>query len=147
MAAGGETWRQEAAVRRDFVVVHVNMPHWPYVYDPSSDEFNIWASGLSYADNVICADKMLSEIERESRKAGLWDKTAVVVMADHGWRLTPGFSSEPGAIPLMIKMPDQRDEIRLDGELDSVLTKKLLLAILQRELRTPQDVASWLRSQ
>ena len=47
----------------------------------------------------------------------------------------------------MIKMPDQREEIRLDGELDSVLTKKLFLSILQRELRTPQDVASWLRSQ
>ena len=132
---------------RDFVVVHVNMPHWPYVYDPSSDEFKIWASGLSYADNVVCADKMLSEIERESRKAGLWDKTAVVVMADHGWKPMPGSYSEPGAIPLMIKMPNQRDEIQLDGELDSVLTKKLLLAILQRELRTPQDVASWLRCQ
>ena len=84
---------------RDFVVVHVNMPHWPYVYDPSSDEFKIWSSGLSYADNVICADKMLSEIERESRKAGLWDKTAVVVMADHGWRLMPGYYSELGVIP------------------------------------------------
>ena len=132
---------------KDFVVVHVNMPHVPYVYDPSSDELTIWGSGLSYADNVSCADKMLSEIERESRKAGLWDKTAVVVMADHGWRSMPGFGSEPGAIPLMIKMPGQSEEIRLDEELDSVLTKRLCLSILQRELRTSQDVVSWLRSQ
>ncbi len=133
--------------KRDFVVVHVNVPHWPYVYDPSSDEFKIWGSDFTYADNVIRADKMLSEIERESRKAGLWDRAAVVVMADHGWRLLPGFSSEPGAIPMMIKMPDQSEEVRFDEELDSVFTKRLLLSILQRELRTPQEVVSWLRSQ
>ena len=47
----------------------------------------------------------------------------------------------------MIKMPDQSEEIRLDEEVDSVLTKRLLLCILQRELRTPQDVVSWVRSQ
>jgi len=132
---------------RDFVVVHANVPHGPYVYDPSSDESKVWHSGLSYADNVISADKMLSEIERESRKAGLWEKTAVVVMADHGWRQMPGYHSEPGVIPLMIKMPHQSEEIRLDEELDSVLTKRLLLGILQRELRTPQDVVFWMSTQ
>ncbi len=131
---------------RDFVVLHVPAPHGPYVYDPSSDGFKIWRWGLTYADNVSLADKMLSEIERESRKAGLWDRTAVVVIADHGWRRLAGHYSEAGAIPLMIKMPDQSEEIRFDEELDSVVTKSLLLSILQRELRTPQEVVSWLRS-
>ncbi len=132
---------------KDFVVVHTNVPHGPNVYDPSSDELKIWGPERSYPDNVLLADRMLSEIERESRKAGLWDKTAVVVLSDHGSRRIPGYESEPGAIPLMIKMPHQSEEIRLDEEVDSVLTKKLLLGILQRELRSPLDVASWIRSQ
>ncbi len=133
---------------RDFVVVHVNMPHDPPICDPRSDGFKISGLGLSYADNLTCADKMLGEIERDARKAGLWNGTAVVIMSDHGWKkLRPGWDSEPGAIPLMIKMADQSEEIQVDQELDSVLTKRLLLGILRRELRTPRDVVSWVRSQ
>ncbi len=131
---------------RDFVMVHVNVPHPPPIYDPESGELKIWGFGLSYADNVICADDMLGAIERESRKAGLWNETAVVVTSDHGWRSLGG-ESELGAIPLLIKMADQSEEIRLEQEFDSVLTKALLVAILKRELRTPHDVVSWMLSQ
>ncbi len=48
-------------------------------------------------------------------------------------------------IPLMIKMPDQSVEIRLDEGLDTVLTQNMLPGILQRELGMPQDVVPWMR--
>ena len=132
---------------RDLVIAHVPMPHGPPVYDPASDQLTIWGFGLKYPDNVVCADKMLGEIEQELRNARLWNDTVVILMSDHGWSRVPGFHSDPGAIPLMIKMANQNSEIRLDQELDSVLSKQLLLGILKRELRTPREVVSWLGSE
>ncbi len=131
----------------DFVVIHINTPHTPPLYDPKSDRLKYWSAGLSFADNIALSDKTLGEIWREMKEAGLWSETAVVVMSDHGHRYLAGYDSAPGAITLMIKMANQESGIEIDRELDSLVTKDLLLGVLGGELTTPETVASWLRDE
>ena len=129
----------------DFVSLHFNLPHDPPIYDPESGEMQSVGIGLRYEGNVVLADLTLGLIEERIRAAGLGDRTALIVSADHGWKPFKGFDTEPGAVPLIIHLPGQQESLMIDEPIDSLLTRSLILALMRGEVGTSAEVASFLK--
>ena len=130
----------------DFVLVHLNMPHPPGIYDPETGELRTLGARLSFEGNLVLADLTLGLIKDRMRETGLWDRTVLIVGADHGLRTLQGFDSEPGAVPLIVHLPGQQETLPVDDPVDALLTRPLILALLRGEVSTPAEVAFFLRA-
>jgi hypothetical protein len=124
--------------RPPFYFLHTLLPHEPWVYLPSGQQFTTNGStvGLSprssrWTDDVVAvarnyqrhllqvryADALLGQVLDRMRTVGLYDDALLVVTADHGVTFRPGFPfRRPRAesfvdlvsVPLFIKMPNQQ---------------------------------------
>jgi Sulfatase len=123
---------------------HALLPHVPWQYLPDGRMYRKAAndaipglSSQSYNDHYQVeslyqrhllqagfADHELAKVIRRLKDVGLWDKSLVVVAADHGValddglynrrRLTRDTAEEIGPIPFFLKAPDQKKG-RIDG--------------------------------
>jgi len=74
-----------------------------------------------------------SELELKSMEAkGDWDKSIVLVSADHWWRDALKLNGRPDhRIPFLLKLADQKARLDCDGLFNTVLTRELLLKLLK----------------
>ena len=128
---------------RQLYVLHVLLPHVPWHYLPSGLEYNgtesshaglvhgRWAQGHSvdraYQRHLLqvgYVDLVLGEIVQRLRSKGLWNRSLVVVTADHGISFRPGEQertvdanniSDVAFVPLFVKLPRQHAGIVDDG--------------------------------
>lgn len=121
-----------------FTMLHLKQPHQPWKYDVDGVEYNsspieqLSESTGPYVvdDNGVAsaqqrqivqtgfADNLLGQVMDRLKKAGTWDKTMVVVMADHGVSFQGGdipqrmagteSMGEVANPPLFIKYPGQK---------------------------------------
>jgi len=122
----------------NFTMLHLKQPHQPWKYDLDGVEYNSSpieqlsdATNLWYTDeNGVAsaqqrqivqtgyADNLLGQVMDRLKQAGTWDKTMVVVMADHGVDFQGGdipqrmagteSMGEVANPPLFIKYPGQK---------------------------------------
>ena len=80
--------------------------------------------------------------------AGLWDKTTVLVTSDHPNRssMSVDGKSDP-RVPFLLKLAGQISGLTYRPILRTVVTKSLLVAILNREITTPEEATLWLTAQ
>jgi hypothetical protein len=113
-----------------FRFVHFSVPHLPFVfdadgYDPPFDPLRT-APDSEYAEQVQYVDRLLGELVDELRRAGMYDRTAVVILADHGYRFG-GRERDPQHIPFIVKMPGQQQRADVRSELrGEILLKEIL---------------------
>jgi hypothetical protein len=82
--------------------------------------------------------------------AGLWDRTAVLVSADHGWRIrlwrgtaewTPAeealANEDTSGIPFLLKLPRQTSGVVYGKRFNTIVTRQLITAILDGRLTNP----------
>jgi len=76
----------------------------------------------------------------------LWDGTVVLVSGDHWWRDSPLESNgtRDHRVPFMLKLAGQQTQLSYDTPFNTLLTRELLLLILQGKLRSEREVAEWL---
>ena len=129
----------------DFVVIHINVPHDPPIYNSGKSRLTPWGFGLGYSDNLLLSDKLLTEIRTQMEANELWDASTVVVSSDHGWRQARGAGSEPGAIPLIVKLAHSETAVRIDEEISSLVTHDLLMHLLEHQCSS-EELAAWLRA-
>ncbi len=134
-----------------FLMVHYPIPH-PYgIYDRTAEK--LAASGhLTYLDNLALVDDTLGELRSGLEKAGLWDRTSLIVSADHplrrwdrsliGMNLTIG--PRLHRVPFIIKLAGQNTGLEYAPRLNTVITKSLIHAISAREISTLDGLSSWL---
>ena len=85
--------------------------------------------------------------------AGLWDRTAVIISSDHGWRTSvwrggPNWTSEDErvsrgptmGVPFLLKLPGQTTEICYDKRFNTVVTSRIIGAILEGSLTDPARI-------
>ena len=124
--------------RPPFYFLHTLLPHEPWVYLPSGQQYTADGStvGLSprtsrWSDDFVAvarnyqrhllqvryADTLLGQVLDRMRTVGLYDDALLVVTADHGVTFRPGFPfRRPRAesfvdlvsVPLFIKVPNQQ---------------------------------------
>lgn len=134
------------------VLLHMPVPHPPAIYDRARDAMS--AEGrIGYLDNVALADRTLGILRREMERAGLWDRTAVLVSADHGWRTylwrggpewTAGEEAaarrDTSGIPFLLKLPGQTSGVTYGKSFGTVITAHIITEILDGRLTDPAAV-------
>ena len=139
--------------RLNLVFVHMCVPHPPSIYNARTDEFSD-DPRATYFDNLRLTDRTIAEIHGTLAKAGMWDTTTVLLTADHPLRVGPDlWPREPHSkmgvqqhaeVPYLLKLAGQSQGAVYDRQVQEVVTKDLLLSILDKTVTTPEQVAAWL---
>jgi hypothetical protein len=178
------------APRPQLFFIHLISPHSPWVRFPSGVRYaadhtreslvalfgpaeeDSWEAALRYQRHLLQvaqADRLLGRLVRRLKATGLYDRTLLVVVADHGVSMSPGHSwRRPNAetveqiagVPLLVKRPGQRRgrvvdaHVRTVGVLPTIahvvgarMPEQVLSASLLRPMPAQVDlvaVRSWL---
>jgi Type I phosphodiesterase / nucleotide pyrophosphatase len=127
-------------------LIHLQIPHPPAIYNRSRGMTT--AKGrIGYLDNVALVDRTLGVLRDAIEQAGLWDRTALLVSADHGWRTslwrgTPEWTADEevvsrqdtSGVPFLLKLPHQTLNVSYDKRFNTVVTRKIITAVLSGRL-------------
>jgi hypothetical protein len=131
----------------DLVVVHMPIPHTPYIYDRSIHQLTTDENG-NYLDNLALADRTLGILRRKMEDAGTWKTTNIVITADHGFRIAgPAewkHNPTPLHVPFILKMSGASQHLEDDHRFSTILTHDLLLALLKRDVKTLDEAKALL---
>jgi hypothetical protein len=127
-------------------LLHLQPPHTPHTYDRRSGQFDLANASVSgYQDSLALADRTLGELRRAMEDAGNWSGTTVVVSSDHWFRDAKVLDGKlDRRVPFLIKMAGQTTPLAYGEPFNTVLTQDLLLAVLQKQVTTPEDITAWL---
>lgn len=128
-------------------LLHLPPPHTPGVYVAKEHRFTYWpmTRNNGYCNNLALADLELGRIRAAMEASGDWDKTWIILSADHSW---PGSRTYDGKfdprIPFLVRVPGEGFGTSYSTKFNTVLTHDLILAILKGELTNQEGVVSWL---
>jgi len=129
------------------VFIHWPVPHSPFIYSRSRNDFALDGSG-TYLDNLVLVDLTLGDLRRTMESAGTWENTTVLISSDHGLRpyaddLLPAWGTRQRTdhrVPFLMKLPHQRQAIAYDPPFNTMVSCDLVLALLRRELSSTANV-------
>ena len=129
------------------VLLHLPPPHKPGVYLPEEKRFTIL--GLpkvrGYFNNLALADHCLGILRHALESAGQWDRTWVILSADHSWRESQVFDGKRDCrVPFLVKAAGDNAPITYPAEFNTVLTHDLILAVLSSEITDQPHLLTWL---
>ena len=132
--------------RLGVVFIHFPIPHPPYFYNSRTGRFDLANAPVhGYVDALALADRTLGELRRSMEAAGLWDRTAVLISADHGYRGDRSVDGGPIAdrwVPFLLKLPGQHQPFEYRHQLETIRSAGLLLDILEGRITMPAGVAN-----
>jgi hypothetical protein len=127
----------------DLVAVHAGFPHSPWVFDARTKQLSLLRA--NYLDNVALADYYLAIVRQSMLDAGVWDRTAIIITADHGNRDWQGADSATiGAVPFLVKLPYQRRGRDISCTLDAIVLRRLIEGLLRGQVPDDQQLESCL---
>ncbi|HEY2017243.1 MAG TPA: sulfatase-like hydrolase/transferase [Bryobacteraceae bacterium] len=134
------------------VLLHLPVPHPPAIYNRSTERFTA-RDAVDYLDNLALADRTLGAIRLAIEAAGLWDRTALLVSSDHGWRRYlwrggPDWTAEEEilsrgetmGVPFLLRLPHEKAGVSCDRRFDTVVSRRLITAILDGSLTDPSRI-------
>jgi Sulfatase len=142
----------------NFIFLHMPVPHPIGIYDRK--KMALTTSRSSYIDNLALADQYLAHVRLVLEQRGEWNSATIVVMGDHSWRTKlwswtevwtredkvashgGQFDDRPAYI---VKLPNQQKPARIEDRFDAVRTRVLLDGIITNRIKTPEDLAAWVR--
>jgi hypothetical protein len=131
------------------VLLHLPAPHRPGVYRPKSGKFSVLSTSkvIGYFNNLVFADRELGALRRAMETAGEWDKTWLIISADHSWRESLLYDKKRDMrIPFLVKTPGANGPMTYSQPFNTILTHNLILAILRGEVTNQQDTVRWLEA-
>jgi len=137
-------------------LIHLPIPHPPAIN--SRTKGALTAQGrIGYLDSVVLADRTLGSLRRGMEQSGVWDRTAVLVSADHGWRTNgwrgyPEWTAEEEAVsrqdtagvPFLLKLPAQTSGVVYGKRFNTIVTRQVITDILKGELTDPGALAGFI---
>lgn len=128
------------------VLLHLAMPHEPVIYDRHSGRLTVWNFREDwYLDNLALGDRSIGELRRAMERAGVWDRTTVIVTSDHALRWYTGWNEESSPyIPYLVKLPGQARGMEYQNQFHTQVTRELIQDCLLGRIRTPSELAAWL---
>ena len=77
--------------------------------------------------------------------SGEWNKTWIIVSADHSWRGSANYDGRRDyRVAYLVKPPGTNDYLAYSRQFNTVLTHDLILAILRGEVTNQPSTACWL---
>lgn len=130
------------------VLLHLPLPRPPGIYDRATGRLTAWnfaGAGGGYFDNLALADRVLGEVRTRIDRAGLGDRTWLVVSSDQWWRDAREYDGRVDRrVPFLVRAPAASRTVPVDGAFSTLVTHDLLLAILGGEVDTTEAAAVWL---
>jgi hypothetical protein len=113
------------AGERSFAVVHVPLPHAPFVFNADGTYRGPYrgermdGTPADYERHLRYLDAVLGDMLDVLRTARLFDSSLIIITSDHSWKLEPDTSVTrlPDAyrwVPLVVKLPGQVHAARVD---------------------------------
>lgn len=132
-----------------FGLVHLHLvtPHKPPIYDAERDRLTPFGRPFpaGYFDNLRLADRTLGRLRAAMEANGTWDRTWVLISADHWWRDSGRYDGKVDhRVPFILKAPGHSTSRAYDMEFNTLLSSDLVLAILRGEVRDLNGAAAWL---
>ncbi len=155
--------------------LHVNLPHLPWKYLPSGKEYgpmdarqmpqglrgekwgdDPWATVQGYQRHLLqlaYTDRLLGRLFERLRATELYDRSLIVVTADHGASFWPGASRREATeenradilvVPLLVKTPFQSQGMVSDRNVETVDILPTIADVLGSPLPWPVDGRSML---
>ena len=123
------------------VFVHLPVPHYPWIFNVSQNEF-IWDTpGDGYAGNLVAADRVLGDVRKRLEKAGVWNDLHVVITSDHWYR----DQISDTRVPVIIKLAGEVNPQVFNEEYNTVRLTNLIRKITGVHCTT-QEVLKELKS-
>jgi hypothetical protein len=149
LASAAMAMAQDRSIQLTFL--HFHGSHVPYVYnrferhfitnDPDGHGYN----PQHYLDGLALADRSLGRLRTTLEQAHAWDTTTVLVSSDHWYRESQALDGKKDKrVPFLVKMAGQTASVGFDGPFNTSVTQGLVVAILRKEVVSPQDVLAWL---
>lgn len=132
--------------RYGFVYLHLRDTHSPYFYDRRTGTFMPRASATKdgYLSSLALADQTLGQIREAMLRTGTWDKTTIILTADHHLRIPALGGTNSRRVPLLIRMPGENGGLTVDHPFRTTVMKDLISELLAGHLPGPADVAEYL---
>ena len=131
------------------VLLHLPPPHTPGIYIPDKDRLSIWGLPklVGYFNNLELADHWLGALRRAMETSGQWDRTWLLLSADHSWRASAEYDGKRDLrVPFLFKTPGEIHPLLYSPRMNTLLTHDLLLAILEGEVTNQQSAVPWLEA-
>jgi hypothetical protein len=160
--------------QRALYFVHALIPHQPWKYLPSGRKYpertlggggpaangrwtpEPWPVQSSHQRHLMqtaIADRMLGDLIQRLRATGLYDRSLLVVTADHGMTFKPGEEGRASVVdrtapdvlwvPLFIKRPGQRVPSVTDANWEHVDLVPTMADLMGLRVPWPMDGVSW----
>jgi arylsulfatase A-like enzyme len=89
------------------------------------------------------ADKELGQLRRAMETSGQWDKTWLIISADHSLGSTL-IDRHDTRVPFIVKPPGANEAIIYSPKINTIVTHDLILAILRGEITGQRALVPWL---
>jgi hypothetical protein len=134
--------------RREFslVFLHLPVPHKPGIYRRATGRFDRLHFSLreGYLDNLALADRILGELRRVI-ESGDAPPTWLLVSSDHWWRDVAALDGKlDHRVPFILRPPQTGRGAQYGASFNTVLSSRLVLAILRGEVVDATSAAAWL---
>lgn len=129
------------------VLLHLPPPHAPGVYLPAKNQFTCLGihNPAAYLYNLALADHELGALRRAMEAAGQWDKSWLILSADHSWRFSQTYDGvRDYRIPYLVKPPGDNPFLNYTNQFNTVLTRDFIASILSRQVTNQAGAAGWL---
>jgi len=123
-------------------LVHFNIPHTPYFYNPKTGRSG--RSGYSaalYDDMLQLVDRSVGDILASLDRAGLDSKTAIILSSDHPARFPTRIDGrQDPRVPFVAHLPGETAGMVSTRQFSTIRTADLVLAIASGEVKSPADI-------
>ncbi len=127
--------------------LHLFPPHQPMIYDRNSKQFaaDNHDPVEGYFNDLALADRTLGELRRALAESGEWEKTWIIVSADHSWRSSRVYDGiRDYRVPFLVNPPGSNAPATFSQSFNTITTCDLVMAILRGEITNTQGTADWL---
>ena len=135
------------------LLLHFGVPHGPAIYNLTKASLSA-GKDATYLGNIALVDRTLGEIRQALEQAGTWDSTTILLTSDHPLRVglwptfygggLPAHVQQSNRVPFLLKMAGEKQGVEYPRAMQTVVTKDLLLDVLNRKITTAEQVAAWL---
>ncbi|MGE5372080.1 MAG: sulfatase-like hydrolase/transferase [Solirubrobacterales bacterium] len=131
--------------RLGLVVIHMPIPHLPWIYDAGSRRITAFRSEKNgYFDNLLLADRSFGELRKMMVSEGIWNQTVLIVSSDHAWRESRSYDGKADArVPFMVKLPGRNQGVTFEPAFDTTMTAPLIEAIFKGEVAGQAQLRQW----
>lgn len=138
--------REVADAGFGLVFLHVPVPHAPHFYNRIAGRFDGRNRPIrGYIDSLALVDRTLADWRAAMEQSGVWEKTFVLLSADHPFREARLLDGRFDArVPFLLRFPGAPRPLAYDARLDAIVSPSLVLAILRGEVSDAGGAIAWL---